>query len=168
MFKEALSLSRFFNFFVVVVVVVRPVMNAREIPIKLPIHEDDETTTRKTQTTRINKSALERRRREEYRFLLLFLSFFLSFFEFRSVKGRRGSAKSDDERNNLRLRRLSLSRVYFLSLLWSRGGNGKGSSTGESSLVFDRCIPRTTLIVVVTAKRVSFVLTKRTNTQILN
>ena len=90
MFKEAhsLSLSRFFNFFVVVVVVVRPVMNAREIPIKLPeryvlllaetrdnthvIHEDDETTTRK-RTTHINAP----RKKEERR---IPLSFFLSFF----------------------------------------------------------------------------------------
>ena len=112
---------------------------------------DDEENAQHASTKARSKEGGEK----NYRFFLSFFSFFRVFlYEFRSVKGRRGSAKSDDERNNLRLRRLSLSRVYILSLLWSRGGNGKGSSTGESSLVFDRCIPRTTLIVVVTAKRV--------------
>ena len=102
-------------------------------------------TTKRRRGKRTTHQQKRASKKEERRIpLSFFLSFFLSRFlyEFRSVKGRRGSAKSDDERNNLRLRRRSLSRVYiYLFSLFCREENGKGSSTGESSLVFDRCIP---------------------------
>jgi hypothetical protein len=81
-----------------------------------------------------------------------FLSFFLSrLYEFRSVKGRRGRAKSDDEEQSSFTKTLSRAYIYILSLSFGREEETARVRRLESSLVFDRCIPR--LCVVVTAKR---------------
>ena len=93
--------------------------------------------------------------------LSFFLSFFLSFAFVRISIGERTAGKRKiGRRGTIFVYEDSLARAYTFSLFCGREEETARVRRLESSLVFDRCIPR--LCVVVTAKRVSFVLTKRT------